>query len=815
MVALVVSLVLAAQAGVPSPPFKRLSTIDVEGSGQRALLVHKNSAFFIRGEEVMAYDLPSGEKLWTHALEEDIYADHLAIDGGVLYVSTSPERRMKDSKLLALDPESGNLLWSLPRQGRSSAIAIDSNTLYTSLSPYHISALDLETKKPKWTTELPKKTDDSWSRGALLSVLVVSGRVAVHCEPVTYCLDVESGKILWSEPVKYLYFGTPLVAKDGVLLVPSDNGIVARALSSGEFLWRNPEVNYGDFAAVFGRWFVTLYNGRIQALEPETGNVAWSHTVGPENAAGFGRYGSVFGNTLFIGDFDSGGVYDNSGKELWRGPREDTIAQPIWTDGTILVCFDRSRILWYEHGEPDPLPEDAAARQALAARMISNFDALDPSEVKRLESLGDDAFEAVLQAFLKAGAAYDPGSESDDNSDFYRQYRDLQGPLQNVTTPKRTDDLVEAFKKTKPGASERTLLLRLIGEHGDPNVVTPLFLDALKADFRAFGLNRPLTGVALNYVVKSDHPDATKYMIELLNNPETHEEVRFKAYVNLARTGGQAGLDAVLANRRSRELLRPLEDRLELEKVGSRERGLYDPILLDEKSDAEGRTWGLLQSGILASRGDLWIAEKVDGKWVRPLFSGVSRSGVSGWAEPRPPEPTVRGKMAKELVDGAWFDVLVGNPDLASDADGDGLTDVVEARLSTDPNKKDTDDDGDPDGVDPWPNAPRHSSLSDAEQVLAAAFEARYHFYGSEVPAIFFAPQGMEPFEMVGWRGPVVWHASEEHERWSTPLEWCYQQGVAFIGFRDYGQQGDSRPWSERCIRWNDDRTEATVTIST
>jgi len=386
--------------------------------------------------------------------------------------------------------------------------------------------------------------------------------------------------------------------------------------------------------------------------------------------------------------------------------------------------------------------------------------------------------------------------------------------LPKVVTGRRTPQLVAAYRKCAAKAIEEDLLVNLLATHGSPDQVVPLFLEFLQNE-RGTGEN-----ALLKYIAYSEHPDAVKYMIGQLKDPNAKRDRREAAYVNLVRTGGKAGLDAVLAQRRSRTLLRPLEQRLELGKVGSREkdlshfeeyRRLTQSNLVEERTDDQGRTWGLLQSSILGSHGDLWIARKVDGHWVEPRFSGVSVQGVTSWAKPKPPEPTVGGKTGRELAQGAWFNVLPGNPDLQRDSDGDGLTDVAEQRLGTDPHNKDTDGDGDPDDIDPWPNAPPRK-LSDAEQVLAAAFEARYHFADGESPAIFFAEGGMKPFEMVGWAGPVIWRSKRDDENWSLPLEWCYQQGVGFLRF---GTVSEGKDWTGKIIRWNGDHTEAYVLIST
>jgi hypothetical protein len=644
-------------------------------------------------------------------------------------------------------------------------------------------------------------------------VLAVSDRVAVNCGNITYVVNAKSGKVLWLDKKSYL-LSKSLIATDGILLVPFDEGTVARELNGGRKLWNHPTIHYGDFAAVFQRRFLVLDRGRLHALNPKDGAVVWSHLTGSRDRSGGSQYGAILNDTLIVRGMTLFGWFDKTGTELWQGPDEAAIDRPIWTDGKTLVCSDGKRLLRYVHSEEKELPRDPLSLRMIAEGLVRDFEQLDAAEIKQLESLGDAAFEPLFDAYLKACAAYNKNHSSEDSSDYYSRCSDLAEVLPKVVTGRRTPQLVAAYRRCDAQAIEEDLLVNLLATHGSPDQVVPLFLESLQNE-RGTGENG-----LLKYIAYSEHPDAVKYMIGQLKDPNAKRDRREAAYVNLARTGGKAGLDAVLAQRRSRTLLRPLEQRLELDKVGSKGkdlshfeeyRRLTQSNLVEERTDDQGRTWGLLQSSILGSHGDLWIARKVDGHWVEPRFSGVSVQGVTSWAKPKPPEPTVGGKTGRELAQGAWFNVLPGNPDLQRDSDGDGLTDVAEQRLGTDPHNKDTDGDGDPDDIDPWPNAP-FRKLSDAEEVLAVAFEARYHFADSESPAIFFAEEGMKPFEMVGWAGPVIWRSARKDENWSLPLEWCYQQGVGFLRF---GTVSEGKEWTEKIIRWNGDHTEAYVLIST
>lgn len=95
---------------------------------------------------------------------------------------------------------------------------------------------------------------------------------------------------------------------------------------------------------------------------------------------------------------------------------------------------------------------------------------------------------------------------------------------------------------------------------------------------------------------------------------------------------------------------------------------------------------------------------------------------------------------------------------LRQDSDGDGLTDLIEARLLTDPRSADTDADGIPDGEDPLPQVPA-APQREAEpmaQVLSALI-AELHG-GAELPPgleVGLPPEGTPPHELRLPKGPL------------------------------------------------------------
>lgn len=136
-----------------------------------------------------------------------------------------------------------------------------------------------------------------------------------------------------------------------------------------------------------------------------------------------------------------------------------------------------------------------------------------------------------------------------------------------------------------------------------------------------------------------------------------------------------------------------------------------------------------------SSAGGYWIVRSSDrgATWNRPLYTGLRIA--------QPYEAVVGSTLPMLRDDGVRIDVTMTESDgrvregiaidlkwtdLERDSDHDGLTDLMEERILTDPNNADTDGDGLPDGVDPLPQVAFRKSSGDAAAIIEAVIEKHY-----------------------------------------------------------------------------------------
>jgi outer membrane protein assembly factor BamB len=818
--------ILSAQRS-PHPPFKKLWGLEREEQVE-SFVISGGAIYFgawgLRGAAYGAADLATGRRLWVKTVP-DKSGTNVADDGKALFVSIG------EWKLLACDPRTGKQRWSMPLKGFGSPMAARGGLLFCQLQDGVMSAIDTRTHKPRWTCRLSQKPL-TWTCGGKAATgisavpLFAGGRMFVGTYGAeVLCLHPQTGRVQWRHAAKQTgqeKSVTGIVADGGRVYFATDLGEVeALDINSGKRLWR--------FAAQAETWcppalvggLVVLtgpFDGMVWAINKSDGRQRWSRRVSKVMHPDVSPP-SAHGGRIFVTAESKLFAFDATGKRLWTWDTEDDrnpCLAAVLKDGVLLEGGEGYSLARFVMGKPPGLPCDVATRRALARKLVARFDRLNADEKRTLRKLGDDAFEPLLALAkerlkdyegrkAKTGERYD---EETDNA--YSRFYDAMELLPQVATRKRTPELLLLLQIAKTPDGRGPVLQCLVGK-GDERQTMPLFISILKKVKPDWGYAYSQTSLALYAVARSRDPRAVEFMLEQLANPRAAPEIRGSAFLNLARTGGSEGLKAVLAAKDRRRMIPSFAEFMRLDKLGTTvekpvkpSRSHYVPSvhlqletqLAATRKDKDGVLWGLITSAALGAGDDLWIVKHDGEHWTEPVFTGVSR-----------------GELGKQ----DWFSRFVGNATLSRDSDGDGWTDLVEERLGADPHNPDTDGDGIKDSQDKNPlAAPR--SLSQEEQVLAAAFEARYRFVGDrDVPCLVTLPKGIEPLELSGWNWTII---PEKGAR-KSPLSKVIQKGAAAVDFMlpscDFSGAAllGRKPGELPFVLWNKDHTQAKLELET
>lgn len=227
-----------------------------------------------------------------------------------------------------------------------------------------------------------------------------------------------------------------------------------------------------------------------------------------------------------------------------------------------------------------------------------------------------------------------------------------------------------------------------------------------------------------------------------------------------------------------------------------------------------GSTYALFALDALGGR-DVFLAVRPPGSasWARPLLvpnrtdlgltepaltwmdSGHLRLDFRVPTDPRQAILRVWNRPPSTL-DGTrqHWDISVSA--VRHDADGDGWTDIEEARLGLRPDDRDSDSDGIPDGEDVCPNyAATPTESADPEvAILQKVFFAAYGIH--ESPFVLLVNGRSRPIQLWGSRGPVLFGVdrSEWIQRFGAgppELSWKVTQldgraGTAIVTFSDF-----------------------------
>ena len=225
----------------------------------------------------------------------------------------------------AIKTRSGKARWRRDIAGlNASSPAYSNGQLFiANLEPGQVMALNAKNGITRWRRELPGRSESSPA--------VIDGKVLVGCECGTlFAFDEKTGKTLWETDLPGQIKAAPAIS-EGIAYVGDYSGTMsAIRISNGDVKWQSGSQGasfgragafYGTAAVAFGRVYAGSKDGRMYSFEKESGDLAWSHTVGGEvYAAPVAADTPKTDPTVYFGTFGTGDFFAldaRSGDERW------------------------------------------------------------------------------------------------------------------------------------------------------------------------------------------------------------------------------------------------------------------------------------------------------------------------------------------------------------------------------------------------------------------------------------------------------------------------------------------------------------------
>ena len=193
----------------------------VDGKLYVAIKGNSKAPYSILEGSLSAYDLQSGEQVWT--FDEDLsVVSSVVYDDGLLYIGN----RTKDC-LMAVDAKTGELEWKYTSPKGSwnqSTPALKDGILYVGSSDeLTVSAFDAKTGESQWQAEVVNSVHSSPAYADGIIYFAIGNNYGKTDQGLIQALDAKSGKELWNYPIDGHSNSSPVI-DEGVLYVGSDDG---------------------------------------------------------------------------------------------------------------------------------------------------------------------------------------------------------------------------------------------------------------------------------------------------------------------------------------------------------------------------------------------------------------------------------------------------------------------------------------------------------------------------------------------------------------------------------------------------------------
>ncbi len=231
---------------------------------------------------VVSYDRFSGEEMWRVKLDRPV-SGGVGAGYGLVLVGTL------DGLVVALDAGSGTEKWRAQTRNEILAPpAINGDIVLVQASNDDLVALDAEDGVRRWSYDSAPAV--LTLRGTSAPLLTGQLAIAGLSTGKVIALDTRRGLPVWEQPVaipkgrseleRVVDIDGGLLLSGGTLYTVSYQGkVVALELESGRPLWQHDASSYTGVAQGYGSVYLALDNGTVQGIDERSTRVLWSNTA--------------------------------------------------------------------------------------------------------------------------------------------------------------------------------------------------------------------------------------------------------------------------------------------------------------------------------------------------------------------------------------------------------------------------------------------------------------------------------------------------------------------------------------------------------
>jgi len=287
-----------------------------------APIVADGRAFTLNNDaEVMAFDLQTGQELWTQEVMKR-GEDEVVLGGGIAFSGDHVFVTAGFNEILALAPDTGEILWRAATKSpiRAAPSAIPGRVFVTTLDNQTL-AFNADNGTPLWSHR--GLDSEAGILGAATPALTRDAVYTTYSSGEIYALQIDTGLELWVQNLSPLARVAGRTIMSDIRALPVfDDGIV----------------------------YATSLSNRMNAIDARTGQPIWQASIGSVTTPW------VSGNRIFM--VETGGTLISldreSGDVLWQYPLprfedEEDREDPITWQGPVLA--GGRLIVFGSHGE--------------------------------------------------------------------------------------------------------------------------------------------------------------------------------------------------------------------------------------------------------------------------------------------------------------------------------------------------------------------------------------------------------------------------------------------------------------------------------